>query len=85
MTLDEIKQAIKKLSPNELTHLRQWFEEYDNQLWDEQFEIDAKSGKLDKIANKAITRGYLNKLRGSLKGKGLLKALMAEKEFEKKY
>lgn len=54
MSIHEIEQAIAELSPNELARFREWFEEFDAQAWDEQFERDAKSGKLDKLANKAI-------------------------------
>jgi len=52
MTIHEIEQAITELPPNELARFRQWFEEFDAQVWDEQFERDAKSGKLDKLADK---------------------------------
>jgi len=55
MTIQEIEQAITELHPNELTRFRRWFEQFDANLWDEQFESDAKSGKLDKLANKAVT------------------------------
>ena len=54
MTIHEIEQAITELSPREMAHFREWFEEFDAQAWDEQFERDAKSGKLDELANKAI-------------------------------
>lgn len=54
MSIHEIEQAIVELSPNELARLRQWFDKFDAQVWDEQFEHDANSGKLDKLANKAI-------------------------------
>lgn len=54
MTIQEIEQAITELPPNELARFREWFEEFDAQAWDEQFERDAKSGKLDKLADKAI-------------------------------
>lgn len=53
MTISEIEQAITELSPEELARFRQWFEEFDVQVWDDQFESGAKSGKLDKIADKA--------------------------------
>jgi hypothetical protein len=53
MTIHEIEQAITELSPNELARFREWFDEFDAQVWDEQFERDAKSGKLDKLADKA--------------------------------
>lgn len=55
MTIQEIEQAVSELSPRELARFRQWFEEFDAELWDEQFENDAKSGKLDNLASKAIT------------------------------
>jgi hypothetical protein len=54
MSIHEIEQAITELSPRELARFREWFEEFDAQVWDEQFEQDAKSGKLDKLADKAL-------------------------------
>jgi len=53
MTIHEIEQAITELSPKELARFREWFEEFDAQVWDERFESDTKSGKLDKLADKA--------------------------------
>lgn len=53
MTIHEIEQAIKELSPEELARLRQWFDEFDARAWDEQFERDVQSGKLDELAEKA--------------------------------
>jgi hypothetical protein len=54
MSITEIEQAIAELSPEELARFREWFEEFDARVWDEQIQNDAKTGKLDKIANKAI-------------------------------
>jgi hypothetical protein len=53
MTVHEIEKAITELSPEELARFREWFEEFDAQIWDEQFERDAESGKLDKLASRA--------------------------------
>jgi len=53
MTIHEIEQAIKELSPEELARFRAWFEEFDAKVWDEQIERDARSGKLDNLADKA--------------------------------
>ncbi len=53
-TLEEIKQAIFNLSPQELEAFRRWFEEMEARLWDEQIERDAQSGKLDKVAEQAL-------------------------------
>jgi hypothetical protein len=55
MSITEIEQAIAELSPEELARFREWFEDFDAQIWDEQFENDAKSGKLNKVADKSIS------------------------------
>ncbi len=49
MSITEIEQAITELSPEELALFRAWFDEYYAQVWDEQIEKDAKSGRLDRI------------------------------------
>jgi hypothetical protein len=49
MSIAEIEQAIAELSPEELARFREWFDEYYAQVWDEQIERDAKSGRLDRI------------------------------------
>jgi hypothetical protein len=54
LTIQEIEQAVLKLSPNELASFREWFDELDAEIWDKQFEMDVKSGKLDELANQAI-------------------------------
>ena len=41
-------------SPEELAKLRDWFAEYDAEVWDRQMEADAKSGKLDRLAERAL-------------------------------
>jgi len=53
-TVQEIKKAVSKLPQKELARFRAWFEQFDAEIWDKQFEEDAKSGKLDTIADKAI-------------------------------
>lgn len=55
MSITEIEQAVTRLSPKELARFRQWFEEFDAQMWDEQIEKDAKSGKLDKLVEEALS------------------------------
>ena len=50
----ELEQAVSQLPPKELAHFREWFEEFDAKIWDRQLAEDAKSGKLDKLANQAI-------------------------------
>ena len=53
-TVKDIERGISSLPLKELAEFRAWFEEFDAQAWDKQFEEDAKSGRLDKAAQKAI-------------------------------
>jgi len=53
-TVQEIEKAITQLPKDNLTVLREWFEEFEAKMWDEQFEEDVQSGKLEKLANEAI-------------------------------
>jgi len=50
----KLEQEVAQLAPQDLARFRKWFEEFDAQMWDKQFEHDAQSGKLDKLANQAI-------------------------------
>ena len=52
--IEEIKEAVERLTPEDLDAFRSWYLEFDAQRWDEQFERDAKSGKLDQIAERAV-------------------------------
>ena len=47
--LEDIEKAISQLAPADLEHLRRWFAELDERLFDETIERDAKSGKLDAL------------------------------------
>jgi len=53
MSITEIEQAITELSPEELARFREWFEEYCAEVWDQQIEADAKSGRLDRLISAA--------------------------------
>ena len=52
--LKEIEKAISQLSPQDLVEFRHWFAEFDAEAWDQQFERDVTTGKLDKLAEKAL-------------------------------
>lgn len=53
-TIREIEDAVRKLSPQDLTDFRQWFAAFDAEAWDRKLEQDSKSGRLDSLANEAI-------------------------------
>ena len=71
MNIKEIQHAITKLSPDELTRFRAWFKEYESH-------VDSSESSDSQLP----IRETLKKLRGSLKGKGVLKALMEERRRE---
>jgi hypothetical protein len=52
--LEKIKQAVSKLSPEEINAFADWFAEFDSRNWDKQFVEDARTGRLDKFAKTAI-------------------------------
>jgi hypothetical protein len=52
--LEKIEKAFLELTEAEQAKFRQWYTEYDARLFDEEIERDAKAGKLDKLAEKAL-------------------------------
>ncbi len=54
MTIEDLEKAVSKLPPDQLAKFRAWFEAFDAARFDEKIERDAKSGKLDKFAERAI-------------------------------
>jgi len=55
MTVQEIEKAIKELSPNDVSKLAAWFEEFESQLWDAQIKEDLENGKLRELISEAET------------------------------
>lgn len=53
-TIQEIEQAIRGLGPQDLAKFRDWFAEYDAEVWDRQIEQDVAAGRLDKLAEEAL-------------------------------
>ena len=53
-TVQELQVAVSQLSAHELARFRAWFEEFEAKIWDEQFEEDVKSGRLEHLAEQAI-------------------------------
>lgn len=52
-TINEIQEAIVKLSDEERCALRQWLESYEGDDWDRQITSDCASGKLNRIFQEA--------------------------------
>jgi hypothetical protein len=53
-TVQEIKDAVSDLSPDNLAAFRAWFAEFDAMLWDRQLEMDVASGRLDRLGDEAL-------------------------------
>ena len=53
-TVQDIENAIRELSPEDLTALRTWFAAFDAEQWDQQFEEDVAAGRLEYLAQEAI-------------------------------
>lgn len=53
-TVQEIQEALRRLSPEELAAFRDWYAEFDAEAWDRQFEEDVAAGRLDHLADEAI-------------------------------
>jgi hypothetical protein len=53
-TVQEIETAIQKLRPQEIYKVADWLQELREELWDKQIDADAKAGRLDKLAEKAL-------------------------------
>lgn len=50
----DIQEAVAHLSADDLARFRSWFEDFDAKIWDEQFEDDAKAGRLDALADRVL-------------------------------
>jgi len=51
----ELERAVRELTPEDLSDFRAWFTEFDARLWDQQIETDVAQGRLDSLADEALT------------------------------
>jgi hypothetical protein len=54
MTIEDLEKAVAKLPPDQLAQFRAWFEEFDATRFDQKIERDARTGKLDRMADQAV-------------------------------
>ena len=52
--LEDIEKAVANLAPREFDRFRAWFEELQAARFDQKIERDARSGKLDRLADAAV-------------------------------
>ena len=53
-TVEDIEKALSELPADQLAQFRAWFETFDAARFDERIEQDAKAGRLDGLADRAI-------------------------------
>ena len=61
--IEKLELLVKSLSPEELARFREWFAEFDAQIWDRQIEADAAAGKLDRLIDESMAEHRANKSR----------------------
>jgi hypothetical protein len=53
-TLQEVEEAVRRFSTEDLAAFRTWFEEFDAEAWDRQLAQDVEAGRLDALAEEAL-------------------------------
>jgi len=53
-TIEDLENAVAKLSPEDLARFRAWFEEFEAAKFDRKIERDAQAGRLDRLAEQAL-------------------------------
>jgi hypothetical protein len=53
-TVEEIEEAVSRLTRDKLAKFRAWFEEFDAAQFDRQIEHDADEGRLNGLADQAL-------------------------------
>ncbi len=61
--IEEIEDAISRLSPEEYQSLAHWFLEREQSKWDQQLDHDSASRKLDSLFEEADREGQCGLLR----------------------
>ena len=61
--IEKLELLIKSLSPEELAKFREWFAEFDAQVWDRQIQSDAAAGKLDRLIDESMADHRADKTR----------------------
>jgi len=52
--VQKIESEVQSLSLSEFKQLRNWIDDYEQQMWDVQLEQDIQAGKLDSLAEEAL-------------------------------
>jgi hypothetical protein len=61
--VEDIEKAVERLPPDMLARFRTWFEEFEAARFDRKIKQDAKSGRLDKLADEALREFHVGHTR----------------------
>ena len=61
--LEDIEKAAAELPLDQLARFRAWFEEFEAIRFDQKIERDAKAGKLDRLAEQALSDFHAGRAR----------------------
>ena len=61
--VEKLELLIKSLSPEELAQFREWFADFDAQIWDRQIQSDTAAGKLDRLIDESMADHRAQKTR----------------------
>jgi hypothetical protein len=53
MSIQQIEEAVRQMSPEDRAQFRAWYAEFDGEEWDRQIEADVAAGKLDWLIEEA--------------------------------
>lgn len=52
--VEQVECQVKGLNAEELRAFRNWFAQFDSEVWDRQIEEDSKNGALSSLADRAL-------------------------------
>jgi hypothetical protein len=52
--VEQVENQVKGLNAEELRVFRNWFAQFDSEVWDRQIEADSNSGALNSLADRAL-------------------------------
>ncbi len=61
--VEELEVRIRNLPSEDRARLRDWFYEFDNELWDRQIQADFKAGKFTSLIDEARKESAEGKVR----------------------
>lgn len=61
--LEQIERSVSELSPEEFERFSAWFEALQAERWDRELAEDAANGRLDELADSALSQFRSNRTR----------------------